>query len=164
MHSLDIENILISSNDAEELKHVWVQWRDAVGPNVRDSYVEYVLLEDQMAKANNFTDYTEYLLTDFDDDQVSDIRDQVEELWQQMKPFYQQLHAYVRYKLRQVYGDDVVSENGPIPAHLLGNMWAQTWENVADITLPFPNLTESIDITAELQNQVKTSTKNQFKY
>ena len=28
------------------------------------------------------------------------------------------------------YGERVVNPKGPIPAHLLGNMWAQSWENL----------------------------------
>jgi peptidyl-dipeptidase A len=45
------------------------------------------------------------------------------------------LHAYVRWKLREKYGD-VVPAQGPIPAHLLGNMWAQTWDNVYPLVAP----------------------------
>ena len=37
-----------------------------------------------------------------------------------------QLHCYARRKLNAKYGDKVVPKTGPIPAHLLGNMWAQT--------------------------------------
>ena len=31
-------------------------------------------------------------------------------------------------KLNKKYGDKVAPKTGPIPAHLLGNMWAQEWE------------------------------------
>ena len=57
---------------------------------------------------------------------------------QELKPFYLQIHAYVRRQLRKKYGEKIVSKDGPIPGHLLGNMWAETWENIADFTLPFP--------------------------
>ena len=33
----------------------------------------------------------------------------------------------------------MVDPTGPIPAHLLGNMWAQTWSNLKDIVLPSPD-------------------------
>ena len=42
------------------------------------------------------------------------------------------LHAYVRMKLRAKYGD-IVPEKGPIPAHLMGNIWAQDWSNLAPL-------------------------------
>ncbi len=44
------------------------------------------------------------------------------------KPLYVSLHSYVRWKLREKYGE-VVLAKGPIPAHLLGNIWAQDWSN-----------------------------------
>ena len=48
------------------------------------------------------------------------MRQKVDRLWAQMKPLYEQLHAYVRYRLRLVYGDDKISRDGPIPVHLVG--------------------------------------------
>ncbi len=42
------------------------------------------------------------------------------------------LHAYVRMKLHERYGDAVPAD-GPMPAHLLGNIWAQDWSNVGDL-------------------------------
>ncbi|XP_065334357.1 angiotensin-converting enzyme-like [Cloeon dipterum] len=81
---------------------------------------------------------------------MEDFREQVGGLWEQLKPLYQQLHAYVRRHLRLKYGDEVVKAKGPIPAHLLGNMWAQTWGNIADIMLPYPNATSTGNVTASL--------------
>ena len=60
---------------------------------------------------------------------------ELDRLWEQVKPLYISLHAYVRWKLREKYGD-VVPASGPIPAHLLGNMWAQTWDNVYPLVAP----------------------------
>ena len=52
---------------------------------------------------------------------------ETDRLYAQMKPLYEQLHCYTRRKLNKIYGDKVVPKTGPIPAHLLGNMWAQSW-------------------------------------
>ena len=38
-------------------------------------------------------------------------------------------------KLHEKYGD-VVPRHGPIPAHLLGNIWAQDWSNVYPLVAP----------------------------
>lgn len=35
---------------------------------------------------------------------------------------YLQLHAYVRRKLYENYGGEYINLNGPIPAHLLGEL------------------------------------------
>jgi peptidyl-dipeptidase A len=52
-----------------------------------------------------------------------------------VQPLYLKLHAFVRMKLRERYGE-AVPEKGPIPAHLLGNIWAQEWENVYPLVAP----------------------------
>ena len=63
-------------------------------------------------------------------------RAELDRLWEQVRPLYESLHCYVRGELSEHYGADVVPESGPIPAHVLGNMWAQTWSNVYDLVAP----------------------------
>ena len=54
---------------------------------------------------------------------------------EQLRPLYVSLHTYVRSRLREKYGDAVPAD-GPIPAHLLGNIWAQDWSNIYDLVAP----------------------------
>lgn len=145
----DITNILSTSRDPNELKHVWVEWRNAIGPKVKEKYRTYVKLSNEAARLNDFRDMGEFWLDDFES---NTFKKQLQKLWKQLKPLYLQLHAYVRYKLRQQYGD-IVSERGPIPAHLLGNMWAQEWANILDFTLPYPDA-GSTSVTDEMIRQV----------
>ena len=70
----------------------------------------------------------------------------VDKLWNQVRPLYEQLHAYVRRQLRKQYGDSKIGKSDPIPAHLLGNMWAQKWANILPFTTPYPEK-ESVDVT-----------------
>ena len=77
---------------------------------------------------------------------------EMEETWQGLKPLYEELHAYVRYHLNKKYGDEHVDPKGPLPAHLLGNMWSQSWANIADLVKPYPNK-PSIDVTDEMKKQ-----------
>jgi len=58
----------------------------------------------------------------------------LERLWNQVRPLYLSLHTFVRAKLVEKYGPSVVLADGPIPAHLLGNIWAQEWGNIYDLT------------------------------
>lgn len=106
-------------------------------------------LSNEAARLNDFRDMGEFWLDDFES---NTFKKQLQKLWKQLKPLYLQLHAYVRYKLRQQYGD-IVSERGPIPAHLLGNMWAQEWANILDFTLPYPDA-GSTSVTDEMIRQV----------
>ena len=64
-----------------------------------------------------------------------DFSKELDRLWEQVRPLYLSLHAYVRTKLREKYGD-VVPASGPIPAYLLGNMWAQDWDNIYPLVQP----------------------------
>jgi peptidyl-dipeptidase A len=73
-------------------------------------------------------------------------------LWDQVKPFYDELHCHVRAKLSETYGSDKVPLDGPIPAHLLGNMWSQTWDNIYPIMEPYEGVA-SLDVTAALVEQ-----------
>ncbi|CAH1187235.1 unnamed protein product [Phyllotreta striolata] len=150
----DLTNIMATSNDEKELKHVWIEWRNSVGPKCKDSYKSYVELSNESARLNNFTDQGEFWLKDYED---PNIKEQIQGLWEQLRPLYLQIHAYVRFKLREKFGD-LISEKGPIPAHLLGNMWGQTWDNIAERTLPYPDV-ETIDYTAAMLKQNYTPIK-----
>ena len=56
------------------------------------------------------------------------------------------MHAYVRHKLHLHYGDEVMKPTGPMPAHLLGSMFASSWGNTIDRTKPYPDK-PNIDVT-----------------
>jgi peptidyl-dipeptidase A len=65
---------------------------------------------------------------------------------------YDALHAYVRIALAKKYGPGVVREDGLIPAHLLGNMWAQDWSYIYDLVQP-PNADPGYDLTTILREK-----------
>lgn len=125
-----------------------------MGPHVRHLFNEYVDLSNEAARLNNFTNTGDYWLDDYEQ---PNIKDQIEALLNQLKPLYVQIHAYVRYQLRKKYGDEIIGEKGLIPAHLLGNMWAQQWSNIADVVLPAHK--ENDDLTGELNRQNYTVEK-----
>ncbi|KAF4527176.1 hypothetical protein B566_EDAN006101 [Ephemera danica] len=153
--TVKLTELLMSSRNEKELKHIWVEWRKASGEKVRGLYKDYVDLSNKAATLNNFTDASALWLRSYE---ASDFRDQISTLWDQLQPLYQQLHAYVRRHLRAKYGDDVIKSRGPIPAHLLGNMWAQTWSNIKDFMLPYPNR-PSTDVTPNMVKQGYTPLK-----
>ncbi|KAM9003003.1 angiotensin-converting enzyme-like [Sarcophilus harrisii] len=82
----------------------------------------------------------------------------LEQLYHEMKPLYLNLHAYVRRALYHYYGSQHISLRGPIPAHLLGNMWAQSWTNIIDLVIPFPSSTQ-MDATMAMKSQRWTPIK-----
>ncbi|XP_063823938.1 angiotensin-converting enzyme-like isoform X4 [Ostrinia nubilalis] len=151
----DITEIFAKSLDPEELKHTWVEWHKAAGAKARANFTQYVQLYNEAAKLNDFKDVADWWQADYE---VPDFEEQLAKLWEDVKPLYQQLHAYVRKRLRDMHGDHVVSAKGPIPAHLLGNMWAQTWNNIEHFTRPYPDKKE-VDITQAMKDQKYTPLK-----
>jgi peptidyl-dipeptidase A len=134
---LDLEalgRIQATSREPALLKQVWLGWH-AVGAPMRPKYARYVELANRGAREVGFADTGAMWRSKYDMEPEAFSRE-VERLWGQMRPLYVSLHAYVRGRLRDRYGPAVVPEAGPIPAHLLGNMWAQSWENLMDLLRP----------------------------
>lgn len=150
----DLTKIMKESRDEQQLRHAWKEWHDKVGVPIRQYYKPYVDFSNEIAKTNNFSDAGAFWLREYESETF---KEEIEQLWQTLKPFYQQMHAYVRAKLRDTYGDQF-TEDGLIPAHLLGNMWAQSWENIYSLVVPFPEKT-SIDVTEQMKQQGYTPLK-----
>jgi peptidyl-dipeptidase A len=129
----DITKIMATSRDAKELLDVWTGWH-AIGGPIKKDYVRFVELSNKGARELGFKDTGAMWRSKYDMT-PEEFSAELDRLWQQVRPLYVSLHAYVRWKLREKYGD-IVPANGPIPAHLLGNMWAQTWDNVYPLVAP----------------------------
>jgi len=155
----DAEKIMRESRDAEELKKVWVGWH-SIAPAFRPDYARFVELSRKGAKELGFPDVGAFWRSNYDmsPDQFAA---EMERLWQQLKPLYDSLHAYVRMRLREKYGA-LVPESGPIPAHLLGNMWAQDWTFIYPLVAP-PNADPGYDLTKILE-QRHTDSKAMVRY
>jgi peptidyl-dipeptidase A len=143
-----IERIMGESQDPNELKDLWVGWHK-VGAPMRSRYSRFVQLSNQGAQELGFKDTGALWRAGYDmtPEQFSA---EVERLWQQVRPLYISLHTYVRARLVQKYGPQVVPPDGPIPAHLLGNPWAQEWGNIFPI-LGLDKNSRGYDLTALLQ-------------
>ncbi|CAH0389109.1 unnamed protein product [Bemisia tabaci] len=141
----DIMKIMAASRDPDELKYYWIEWHNAIGKGIRPLFPRYVRLFREAAALNNLKDPAKLWLWEYEDEYFTTY---VAKLWEQMKPLYLQVHAFVRRKLREKYGEKVVPRGKPIPSHLLGNVWAHQWFSIADLTYPF-NM-KAIDITPEM--------------
>jgi peptidyl-dipeptidase A len=142
-----IEKILATSRDPQELLKAWKGWH-AIAPPMRTRYTRLVALANQGAREMGFADTGAMWRSNYDMP-PDDFAKEMDRLWEQVRPLYVSLHAYVRWKLAEKYGKDVISEDAPIPAHLLGNMWAQDWSNIYPLLAP-PNAGAQPDLTAAL--------------
>lgn len=75
----------------------------------------------------------------------------IAEVMSAISPLYKNLFTYVRSKLIERYGDRI-REDGPLPAHVLGNMWAQNWEGLFELVQPFP-ASRKLDVTVDIMIQ-----------
>jgi peptidyl-dipeptidase A len=130
----ELSRVMAESRDPRELLEAWVGWR-TISPRMRDDYARMVELANEGARELGFADVGAMWRAKYDmpPDEFSR---ELERLWQQVEPLYTALHCHVRARLVERYGPDVVPPGGPIPAHLLGNMWAQQWANVFELVAP----------------------------
>lgn len=129
----EITKIMASSRDEKRLREVWEGWH-TISPPMRSDYARFVELSNKGARELGFADTGAMWRAKYDMPADAFIKE-LDRLWEQVRPLYVSLHAYVRMKLREKHGD-VVPANGPMPAHLLGNIWAQDWSNVYPLAAP----------------------------
>ncbi len=146
----ELEQIMGDSRDPEELKRAWLGWHQIAIP-IRKDYVRFVELSNKGAKEMGFADTGAMWRTKYDMEPDA-FAAEMERLWQQVKPLYDSLYTYTRRKLSEKYGKEIVSEDKPIPAHLLGNMWAQTWGNIYPLLAP-ENADRGYDLTQILKSR-----------
>jgi len=155
-----IERLLATSRDPEELKRAWIGWH-AVGAPMRDRYARMVELGNAGSRELGYSDVGSLWRSKYDMP-PDDFARELDRVWEQLRPLYLSLHAYVRGQLAKKYGKDVVPANGPIPAHLLGNPWAQEWNNVYEL-LDSPKPPQSYNLTKILVER-KTDAHGMVKY
>jgi peptidyl-dipeptidase A len=143
-----MEEAFATTKDEAVLRDLWIGWR-AFAPQMRQRYARGVELSNKGAREIGFRD-TGVLWRSNYDMPPEQFRGELERLWNQLRPLYLSLHAYVRSQLVKKYGPQVVPARGPIPAHLLGNIWAQDWTNIYDL-LDVPGKGSGIDLTPILQ-------------
>ena len=156
----DLEEIMAHSNDPNELKKAWLGWHQ-ISPPFRKDYVRFVELSNKGAREMGFKDTGAMWREKYDMDAAA-FAAEMERLWQQVKPLYDSLYTYTRHKLSEKYGKEVVAEDKPIPAHLLGNMWAQTWGNIYPLLAP-PTGGRGYDLTQILKAR-NTDPKQMVRY
>jgi peptidyl-dipeptidase A len=155
----DLEKIIASSRDARELQEAWAGWH-AISRPMRKDFTRYVELANKGARQLGFADNGAMWRSKYDMPPDAFAKE-LDRLWEQVRPLYLSLHAYVRARLREKYGD-AVPASGPIPANLLGNMWAQTWDNIYPLVAPTDG-DPGYDLT-DLLKRRGTTWKDMVKY
>jgi len=82
-------------------------------------FKEFVEFENKAAKLNGKPNAYVGWTTGYE---TTQLREEILEIWKEVKPLYQQLHAYIRRALAEQYKGKV-AKDGLIPANILGDMW-----------------------------------------
>ncbi len=150
--TLDEASILMAeSRDPAELKALYEGWR-SVSPQMAPDYARMVEIANEGSRELGFADTGAMWRAGYDMEPDA-FAAETDRLWEQVKPFYENLHCYVRSRLNAKYGDAVQPDSGPIRADLLGNMWSQQWGNIYDVVAPATGGESSYDLTELLREK-----------
>ncbi|HJK96823.1 MAG TPA: M2 family metallopeptidase [Polyangiaceae bacterium LLY-WYZ-14_1] len=130
----ELEVLMREVEDPAKLQEIWTKWREVAVP-MRDDYLRMVEIANEGARDLGYDNVRELWLSKYDM-AADEMATEVDRLWEQVKPLYDALHCHVRARLTEKYGAEVVPADQPIRADLLGNMWAQTWGNIAKSVAP----------------------------
>lgn len=142
----DIEAAMGTERDPAKLSEMWTSWHDKVGSPMKADYTRIVEIANLGARELGYADTGAMWRASYDMP-PQDFTALLDKVWIEVKPLYLQLHCYVGRRLSQKYGKAVQKPEGPIRADLLGDMWAQDWENIFDIVAPENSNESSVDIT-----------------
>jgi len=148
-----LSEIMVKSRDYDELLDAWTGWR-TISPPMRDKYQRFAELSNEGARELGFQDLGDHWKSAYDMS-ATDFEQESLRLWEQVKPLYDELHCHVRAALSKHYGEERVPLDQPIPAHVLGNMWAQTWDFLYDLLEPYPGVAD-FDVDNALKEQEYT--------
>jgi peptidyl-dipeptidase A len=143
-----LSDVMDQSRDWNALLEAWTGWH-AVGAEIRPLYLRFVELANRGARDNGFGNLGDLWRSAYDMP-PADFEKETDRIWAQVKPLYEALHCYVRAKLQDVYGKDRIPDRAPIPAHVLGNMWAQEWTNIYPLVEPYKGV-GNLDVTSALK-------------
>ena len=161
--------IMAQSRDPELLRSTWEGWRTLAMPydsghpqqvpldglpddySLKADYARMVEIINEGARELGYADAGALWRGGYDMD-ADAFATEVDRLWGQVKPLYDELHCYVRGELNDQYGDEVVPLDQPIRADLLGNIWAQQWGNTYDMVEP-DGAAKGVDVTALLEDK-----------
>jgi peptidyl-dipeptidase A len=145
----ELSDILATSRDPKALAAAWTQWH-TISREMRPKYQRFVELANEGAGELGYANLGELWRSKYDmapDAFVAEL----DRLWGQVKPLYDSLHCYVRARLAEQYGKEVVKPGEPIPAQLLGNMWAQQWGTIYDVVKPRNVVDPGFDLAERLK-------------
>ena len=145
------ESIIDNSRDPKELLRAWEGWHE-IGKPMKPMYMRMVEIGNQGSVDLGYEGLSDLWFSKYDMP-ADDFLDDTDRVWNDVKPLYEALHCHVRAKLNEHYGDEVISKTGPLPVHMLGNMWGQSWSNIYDLVYEEKPDSKYIDVTKIIEEK-----------
>ena len=143
----ELSEVLYKDRDWDAQLDAWRGWHSISRP-MRSDYVRFVELVNAGSGELGFADAGQMWRAGYDMSPAA-FEAETDRLWGQVRPLYESLHCHVRHALGERYGDRM-PDDGTIPAHVTGNMWAQDWAALYPLVEPFPGVS-SLDVDAALE-------------
>uniref|UniRef100_A0A0N5AUH0 EB domain-containing protein n=1 Tax=Syphacia muris TaxID=451379 RepID=A0A0N5AUH0_9BILA len=130
--SVDLAPSLLYEKKPTKISYIWHEWREAIKKaHLIPKYEQLMRLTNKGAKITGFKDAGAMWRSPFDlanefTKPKLKLMEEINAIYEQILPFYKQLHSYYRRQLANVYRSNLttVSKDGPIPDHLFSKLIA----------------------------------------
>ena len=153
-HCFDLEAfeaIIDNSRNPKQLLSAWRGWHE-IGKPMKPMYLRMVEIGNKGSEDLGYDGLSDLWFSKYDMP-ADEFLNETDRVWDEVKPLYDALHCHVRAKLNDHYGDEVIPKSGPLPVHMLGNMWGQSWSNIYDLVYTEEANSNSIDVTKIIEDK-----------
>lgn len=134
----EIDDLLMRSRNLPERRKMWEVSKQA-GPELKKGLNELRDLRNRVARELGYTSYFHLQVAHYGMS-INEMMQLMNQTLEDVSPLYEQLHLWTRRKLAERYQQPVPKR---IPAHWIGNRWAQEW----------PGLVEAVDLDDLFRNK-----------
>ena len=145
------EQIIDNSRNPEDLLMAWNGWHE-IGKPMKPMYMRMVEIGNQGSRDLGYSGLDDLWFSKYDMP-ADEFLEETDSVWEEVKPLYDALHCHVRSQLNAHYGDEFVPLDGPLPVHLMGNMWGQSWSNIYDLVYQEASQKKSVNVTQIIEER-----------
>lgn len=122
----EIDNVLVNSRDEAERRHTW-EVSKQTGPALKQGLAELRDLRNRLAQEMGYDSFFALQVADYGMP-VAEMMAMMERFNEDLSPLYRHVHTWAKHRLAERYGRRPPEK---IPAHWIGNRWAQAWPGLA---------------------------------
>ena len=123
----DIDNMLVSETDPVKRQEIWEASKE-IGKNLKNGLANLQMLRNKVAREMGYSSYFDLEISQYGM-KADEMKDWMQKVNDQLKPLYDQIYTWVKYKLAERYHSPVPDK---IPAQWLPNRWGQEWPGIVE--------------------------------